>query len=111
MAIIVTQLPEILRSIKEGDYNFEIDFNGQGIERNIVVKEKDAANVELICIQSKDWEPIAKSGPIMIPKAKIKQLILDLCSDFILFSKGIFQNHPFYNALEQSLSSEDYKRK
>ncbi|OXM87397.1 hypothetical protein [Paenibacillus rigui] len=82
LPVIVEQLPSIIKKIKQGDFNFELDFYEQGIESTIdFIDQRD--NVLVVCKSRSNWKP----DPINLQMEKddVKSLILALKNKFFEF--------------------------
>ena len=94
LPIIIEQIPEIIRSISENNYNFGLDFYEQGIEREIQFKD-NGNYVSLVCISRTDWKPVPDK--IDMRKEDIKTMFEDLYKSFSSYGEVLcFEliNHP-----------------
>lgn len=84
LATIIEQVPEILEKIRNKEYNFQLDFYEQGIERMLVFEENNNL-VKVTCISRTDWTPSPNS--IFMEKVEISKIFESLYSDFLEYSK------------------------
>lgn len=94
LPIIIEQLPEILRRISKNNYNFELDFYEQGIEREIQFKD-NGSYVSVICISRTDWKPFPDKIDML--QEDIKNMFVNLYTSFISYGEALcfkLINHP-----------------
>lgn len=80
---IIQDLPRILIKINQGNYNFKLNFDEQGIERKIIFEENENRLV-LKCISRTNWQP--NPSTIELNKEYINTLFYNLYKDFIYYS-------------------------
>lgn len=84
LPVIIEQLPDIINKIDNKDFNFQLDFYEQGIEREIIFI--DAGDlVYLECISRNGWVP--ETSKIEMKKENVSTMFLKFYKDFMLFSE------------------------
>ncbi len=86
---IIEDLPYILSKIKAKDYNFDLDFYEQGVQRKITfVASGDS--VTLKASSWIDWEP--NPSETTMNKADIDKMIINLHTDFATYGKELCEH-------------------
>lgn len=80
LLVIMEQMPEIITALSMGTYDFRLDFYEQGIERDLIFKEKDDV-IDVTCISRTAWVP--NSEVIALSKETTTCIIYTLYEDFI----------------------------
>lgn len=83
-SIIEDLCHRIINKINYNDYNFELQFEEQGLQRNISVKDK-GDNVILKCQSHTDWIPNPAS--IEMTKEEFKSIVAKLYNGFVVNAK------------------------
>lgn len=84
--VVIEQLPDIIRMIKAGNYNFCLDFYEQGIEREIEFIDSEAY-VTLICRSRTLWTP--NPNKLKMGKEVVATIFYDLYNSFLSFSQVV----------------------
>ena len=76
----------IKNKILSGNYNFQLRFDEQGIQRYIDVKDK-GGELELICHSYTGWRPVPES--VKINKNEFSKKMMKLYNDFIVYASEL----------------------
>lgn len=80
---IIEQLPEIIGKINNKDFNFDLDFYEQGIEREIEFNFSGENVVTLECRSRNEWSP--EPEKIEMHKDSVAKIFSDIYQNFLLF--------------------------
>lgn len=80
---LIEELPEIVSKINLGDYNFTLNFDEQGIEREIIFEENEV-NVSVTCISRTTWKPTPST--IRMEKGDVRRVFTRLHENFVSYS-------------------------
>jgi len=80
LATIIEQLPEVISSISEEHYPFQLDFYEQGVERRLTF-EKEDKYIRVSCYSSTSWIPHPSS--ILLTKENILSQFLKLKNFYV----------------------------
>lgn len=86
---IIEVLPEIINKIKLEEYNFKLNFDEQGIEREIIFNE-GINSIRLTCFSRTNWSPVPRV--IEMDKKDVDRIFMNLYEDFISYSIRLCAN-------------------
>jgi len=87
---VLTQLPDILKCIEKENYNFNLDFYEQGMERILKFTKVDENSVSISCEDMMTKKPYGTE--ITTEKEAVKRIFIDFNNSFIDISKRLVKN-------------------
>ena len=85
LAVLLEQLPDVLRKISDNDYNFRIDFYEQGSEFFLLFSSDES---EIVDITYNSYSGNVTCSTL-VEKSKLNAMLKRLYKDFIFLSKTI----------------------